>query len=296
MSASGGKTFTSVDPATERPLAEVAKATEADVEKARRDLGRTERLARSNVSTPTELADSRTLVAQGIAALEMARNELVESEALRRTNQQAVGYTEIRAVFDGRAGRSPLSPGNVVGPDTGVLVTVVREDPIRVTFPVTQRELLRVRRAGTDVSSDAVQVRVRLPVFGDDGEGRRAECVARILVRCGLLAACRHDANVHAVPHAVGLERAPDGLRQRRPVQPEVQPDAGRAREQAIQVLVEERQRAPVQSQALSDAVAGDEAAVEDRHSGLRARHQRAVEVDEDAGVARIRRAVLATH
>ncbi len=45
------------------------------------------------------------------------------------------GDTEIRAPFDGRLGAPPLTPGNVVGPDTGVLVTLVRDDPIRVTFP-----------------------------------------------------------------------------------------------------------------------------------------------------------------
>jgi len=52
-------------------------------------------------------------------------------------------------------------PGNVVGPDTGVLVTLVRDDPIRVTFPVTQRDLLSFRRA--DQSAAGFRVRVRLP-------------------------------------------------------------------------------------------------------------------------------------
>jgi hypothetical protein len=40
----------------------------------------------------------------------------------------------------------------VVGPETGVLVTVVRDDPIRVSFPVTRRELLRIRRAAEPMS------------------------------------------------------------------------------------------------------------------------------------------------
>jgi len=36
-----------------------------------------------------------------------------------------------------------VSPGNIVGPDSGVLATVVSESPMRVLFPITQRELLQ---------------------------------------------------------------------------------------------------------------------------------------------------------
>ena len=72
-------------------------------------------------------------------------------------------YTEIRAPFDGRAGRSPLSPGNVVSPSSGTLVTIVRDDPIRISFPVTQRQLLQFRREGGAGASDRIKVSVRLP-------------------------------------------------------------------------------------------------------------------------------------
>jgi membrane fusion protein (multidrug efflux system) len=39
-----------------------------------------------------------------------------------------LSYTEIASPIDGRIGRAAVSPGNIVGPDTGVLATVVRED------------------------------------------------------------------------------------------------------------------------------------------------------------------------
>ena len=57
----------------------------------------------------------------------------------------------------------------------------------------------------------------------------------------------------------------------------------------------EERGAAVVDAQALPDAVTQDEAAVEDRHHGLRARHQRAVHVDEHLGVAGVVVVVLRT-
>ena len=138
--------------------AQVERA-EAELRNASLQVQRGQELVRTNNIPQSEL-DART-AAQGEAqgALNAAKAELDQARI-------RYGYTEIRAAFDGRAGRSPLSPGNVVGPETGVLVTVVRDDPIRVSFPVTQRELLRVRRAGPQgVASTAeqVQVLVRLP-------------------------------------------------------------------------------------------------------------------------------------
>ncbi|NMJ40504.1 efflux RND transporter periplasmic adaptor subunit [Roseomonas sp. JC162] len=129
----------------------------ADLNYATAQVARGRELVRTNAIPQSTLDERIAAEAQAKAEIEAARAQLEQARI-------QYGYTEIRAAFDGRAGRSPLSPGNVVGPDSGVLVTIVREDPIRVNFPVTQRELLRVRRAsGTNGAPDGVQVRVRLP-------------------------------------------------------------------------------------------------------------------------------------
>jgi membrane fusion protein, multidrug efflux system len=52
-----------------------------------------------------------------------------------------------------------VTKGNVVGPDSGVLTTIVSQDPIYVLFPISQRELLR-RNEGN--SGDASTIKVRL--------------------------------------------------------------------------------------------------------------------------------------
>ena len=52
------------------------------------------------------------------------------------------------APIAGKIGRTNVTKGNVVGPDRGVLTTIVSQDPMYVTFPVSQREFLRVRQAG----------------------------------------------------------------------------------------------------------------------------------------------------
>ncbi|MFM7422439.1 MAG: efflux RND transporter periplasmic adaptor subunit, partial [Alphaproteobacteria bacterium] len=89
--------------------------------------------------------------------------KVAAAEAQLQQAQINYDYTEIRAPFDGRAGRSPLSPGNVVSPNSGTLVTIVRDDPIRISFPVTQRQLLQVRREGGSDGADRIKVRGRLP-------------------------------------------------------------------------------------------------------------------------------------
>ena len=65
----------------------------------------------------------------------------------------------------GRLGLARYTVGNLVGPDSGPLATIVSGDPIYVDFPLTQRQLLEAKRdlkaKGTDASG--VVVSLRLP-------------------------------------------------------------------------------------------------------------------------------------
>jgi membrane fusion protein, multidrug efflux system len=56
-----------------------------------------------------------------------------------------LGYAEIRAQIAGRISHADFSVGNLVAPDSGVLATIVSQDPTYVTFPVRLRELLAHR-------------------------------------------------------------------------------------------------------------------------------------------------------
>ena len=57
-----------------------------------------------------------------------------------------LSYTDISAPLAGRIGRATVSVGNFVGPSSGTLATIVAQDPIYVSFPVTQREMLDLRK------------------------------------------------------------------------------------------------------------------------------------------------------
>lgn len=68
--------------------------------------------------------------------------------------------------MSGRIGRTSLSVGDLVGPSSPPLATVMSQDPIYLTFPVSARELLEVRRKAEAAGNDprTVEVRLRLPI------------------------------------------------------------------------------------------------------------------------------------
>ncbi len=88
------------------------------------------------------------------ANLDSAQGAVLESRALlnqrRAQLTQAkinLSYTEIRAPISGRIGRTAIHVGNLVGPDSGVLATIVRLDPMWVTFPISERDYLNLQES-----------------------------------------------------------------------------------------------------------------------------------------------------
>ena len=53
-----------------------------------------------------------------------------------------LSYTEIRSPIAGRIGRVSVNEGNLVGPDSGTLVTLVQMDPVYVLFTVNDADVL----------------------------------------------------------------------------------------------------------------------------------------------------------
>jgi membrane fusion protein (multidrug efflux system) len=91
-----------------------------------------------------------------------AKAQLESADASLRDAQIQLSYTEIKSPITGRIGRAAVSPGNIVGPDSGVLATVVSEHPMRVLFPVTQRELMDARKDGATDANAPLLVQLRL--------------------------------------------------------------------------------------------------------------------------------------
>lgn len=97
---------------------------------------------------------------QRLAEQLQAKATLDDAEAQLEDAELQLSYTKIAAPIAGLIGRSSVSPGNLVGPESGVLATIVNERQIRALFSVPQVDLLNVRR---DLrAGEPLAVRLRL--------------------------------------------------------------------------------------------------------------------------------------
>jgi len=146
--------------------AAVAQA-KAQLENAYLTLSRAQELLQKN--SGTQVAVDSALATQRVAAAQVKA-----AEAQLHQSQINLGYTEIKSPIDGRIGRTAITIGNVVGPTSGTLATVVSPDPMYVTFPVAVRRIIELReRYGGKGGFDAVKIRVRLPngeIYGQTGK------------------------------------------------------------------------------------------------------------------------------
>ncbi|MDG3005206.1 efflux RND transporter periplasmic adaptor subunit [Paludisphaera mucosa] len=128
--------------------------SDSDLKKARRDADLAAKLAGRGYSTPTELADSFTALAKAEAALSMSRNELIESEAMRRASEEDVRRTIIRAPMDGVVSNINVDVGEIVIAGTtnlpgSVLMKVCDLGRMRVRADVDETDVPLVRPGQT---------------------------------------------------------------------------------------------------------------------------------------------------
>jgi len=105
------------------------------------ELDRANQLMSSTYGTPQKRD-------QALANDENAAADILKAQASLDKAKINLGYTDITSPISGKVSRTRITKGNVVSPDSGVLTTVVSQDPMYVVFPVSQREFLEVHREG----------------------------------------------------------------------------------------------------------------------------------------------------
>jgi membrane fusion protein (multidrug efflux system) len=139
----------------------------AQLENDSMNLGRQKQLIKT-------FAVSQQAFDNALAAQRVAAAQLKSAQAQLETAQINLDYTEIRSPIDGRIGRTSVTVGNVVGPTSGVLTTVVSQDPMYVVFSVPTRRAIELREEYADKGGfDAVKIRIRLPdgrVYSETGK------------------------------------------------------------------------------------------------------------------------------
>jgi len=132
-------------------------AAEADATNAHLQYGRQLALSQHQWSP-------QSVVDQNKAANDTGQAKVLQTRAALRQAEVNLDYTDIRSPIDGRIGRTAYTVGNLVNPASGVLATVVSQDPIYVLFPVSVRdlEIIREARRREDGGLAKIEIRVRL--------------------------------------------------------------------------------------------------------------------------------------
>lgn len=140
----------------EQVTATVARA-EATLQLATLDRKRQQELVKRQAAAQAKLDEA-------VAKEGEARADLQRQKAELRQAELDLSYTEVRAPIAGRIGKAAFSVGDYVTPGSGALATIVSQDPITAIFPVTQRELLDVRKKAGEAKRDPREtpVKVRL--------------------------------------------------------------------------------------------------------------------------------------
>ncbi len=128
-----------IDPSQYEAAQEAAAAraagAKATIREAENQLKRYMPLIDSGTITVAKLDEAKASAGRAHADFAVAQADLKKMEL-------DVGYTIISSPIDGRIGGSAVDVGNLIGPDSDVLATVVALDPIHVNFSVSEREYL----------------------------------------------------------------------------------------------------------------------------------------------------------
>ncbi|HEX3885352.1 MAG TPA: efflux RND transporter periplasmic adaptor subunit [Stellaceae bacterium] len=124
--------------------------------------------AKTLLSTP---AGQQSTVDSATASDAALRAQILGAQAQLQQSQINLGYTEIRAPIDGKIGRTAVTIGNYVTPNSGVLATIVSQGPMYVVFGVPSRTAIALRQRAVE-KPDAAVIKVRLPdgrLYGQTG-------------------------------------------------------------------------------------------------------------------------------
>ncbi|WP_246725385.1 efflux RND transporter periplasmic adaptor subunit [Beijerinckia sp. L45] len=145
----------------------VADQFEAQLVNANVALERSQALLKSN-------AGAQATVDAALATQKALAAQVLGAKASVAQSQINLDYTTIASPIDGKIGRTAITLGNVVSPSSGTLVTIIGQDPMYVTFPVSVRTQMDLRKQyAAKGGFDAVKIRVKLPngeLYGSPGK------------------------------------------------------------------------------------------------------------------------------
>jgi RND family efflux transporter MFP subunit len=118
------------------------QAANAGIEYARTEIGRYRALVKQEAAAQTE-------VDHWVYEKASAEAKLLGAQAQVTLAQLNLGYTEVRAPFDGQMSKAQIYPGNLVGSpgqQSTALATIYEIDPIYVVANLSEQDALKIRQ------------------------------------------------------------------------------------------------------------------------------------------------------
>ena len=134
--------------------AKLAKA-DASLDKNERSLARYEVLVKREAASVAQYDIAKSLADQSRADVSAAQAEVDRAEL-------DLSYATITSPIEGRSGIANADVGNLIGPDSGVLVTVLDLDPMDVLFSVGERAYLNFMEAAKEGTAEKFTPQIRL--------------------------------------------------------------------------------------------------------------------------------------
>jgi RND family efflux transporter MFP subunit len=155
-----GEVLFEIDP---RPFQAVLDQAKAQLAQAEAQMANAELNVKRDIpeaeahAIPQSQLDTDTQSLRGAKAAVAAAQAAVEQAELN------LGYTRVISLVDGIAGINTVQVGNLVGPST-VLTAVSQVSPIKVYFPISEQEYLRMADGGGPGSVDFITHASRIPL------------------------------------------------------------------------------------------------------------------------------------
>jgi membrane fusion protein, multidrug efflux system len=108
---------------------------------------------------------SQATLDQRTADESSAQADVMQAQAALEQAKINLGYTEIHSPIDGRIGLANFAIGNLVDPSSGRLAVVVSQDPVYVTFQMSERDIIayKNRLATSGDQTPRLAVHIKLP-------------------------------------------------------------------------------------------------------------------------------------
>src|ERR1700719_3993074 len=155
-----GQVLFEIDP---RPFQAVLDQAKAQLAQAEAQMANAETNVKRDIPEAEAHAIPQSQLDTDTQSLRGAKAAVEASQAAVEQAELNLGYTRVVSLVDGIAGINTVQVGNLVGPST-VLTAVSQVSPIKVYFPISEQEYLRMADGGSPGSVDFIAHASRIPL------------------------------------------------------------------------------------------------------------------------------------